>query len=114
MNIHFKIQFISVIISFLFLIFIGRLIIKGKLREEYSFAWLFCTVLLVILSLWRNGLELIAKTLDINYPPALLFLGAILMILIFLLHLSIVNSKQHQQIKHLAQEIAIMKKKNQI
>lgn len=110
MSLHFKIQFISIIFSLFFLLLISKLIIKGKLREEYSIVWLFCTILLVIFSVWRKGLEYVATILDVSYPPALFFLGAILMILIFLIHLSIINSKQHQQIKDLAQEIALIKK----
>lgn len=88
---------------------IGRLIIKGKLREEYSIIWLICTGLLLIFSLWREGLEYVANLLDVNYSPALFFLGAILMILTFLVHLSIVNSKHHNQIKQLSQEMALLK-----
>jgi uncharacterized membrane protein len=33
------------------------------------------------------------------------------MIFIFLIHLSVVNSKQHEQIKKLAQEIALLKER---
>lgn len=111
MGIHFKIQLISIFISLFFLFVIGRLIVKGKLREEYSIIWLICTSLLVIFSLWRNGLEYIAELLDVSYSPALFFLGAILMIFTFLVHLSIVNSKQHKQIKELTQELALLKNK---
>lgn len=109
--IPFKIQIISIIGSLLFMFFIFRLITKGKLREEYSIVWIFCTITLLVFAIWRNGLDLIAKILGVYYAPALIFLGAIFAIIIFLVHLSVVNSKQHSQIKLLAQELALLKNK---
>jgi hypothetical protein len=110
--IPFKIQLISIAGSLLFMFLIFRLIIKGKLREEYSIVWIICTVILLLFALWRNGLDVVARFLGIYYAPALVFLGAIFAIMIFLVHLSVVNSKQHHQIKLLAQELALLK--NQI
>lgn len=109
--ITFKIQVFSVIFSILFLAAVIRLIVKGKLRVEYSILWLFWTIILIVFSFWRKGLDKIAEILDVNYAPALFFLGAIFVILVFLIHLSVVNSKQHEQIKTLSQDIAILKNK---
>jgi hypothetical protein len=109
--ISYRLQIIAIITALCFMFFIFRLIAKGKLREEYSFIWITCTVLLLLFSFWRNGLEIIAGLLGIFYAPSLIFLGAIFAIVIFLVHLSVVNSRQHKQIKQLAQEMAILKKK---
>ncbi len=105
----FKIQVISITGSLLFMTFIFRLIIKGRLREEYSIIWIICTCLLLVFAFWRNGLDLIARFLGVYYAPALIFLGAIFAIILFLVHLSVVNSRQQKQIKDLAQEIALLK-----
>ena len=104
-----KIQIVAIAVSLLFLFYIVRLIIKGKLREEYSIVWIVCTIVLIVFSFWRNGLEVIANTLGVYEAPNLVFTGAIFAILIYLLHLSIVVSKLHSQNKQLAQEIAILK-----
>jgi len=109
--ITFKIQVISIIVSVLFMGVVIRLIVKGKLRIEYSILWLLATCILIVFSLWRNGLDKLAEILDVNYAPALFFLGAIFVILIFLIHLSVVNSKQHEQIKRLTQDIALLRNK---
>ncbi len=106
--IPYSIQIISIAGSLLFMFFIFRLIIKGKLREEYSIVWIICTLALLLFAFWRNGLDVIAKLLGVYYPPALIFLGAIFAIIVFLVHLSVVNSKQHKQIKELAQEMALL------
>lgn len=107
----YKIQIISIIGALTFMFFIFRLIAKGKLREEYSIIWIICTVILLVFSIWRNGLDVMAKLLGVYYAPALVFLAAIFAIIVFLVHLSIVNSKQHEQIKKLTQEMAILKSK---
>jgi hypothetical protein len=104
-----KIQIIAIAVSLMFLLYIVRLIIKGKLREEYSIVWIVCTIVLIVFSFWRNGLEILANILGVYQAPNLVFTGAIFAILIYLLHLSIVVSKLHSQNKQLAQEIALLK-----
>lgn len=106
-----KIQIISIVGALLFMLFIFRLIAKGKLRAEYSIIWIVCTVVLLLFSFWRNGLDIIAKLLGVYYAPSLMFLVAIFAIILFLVHLSVVNSKQHEQIKKLSQELALLKEK---
>lgn len=103
------IQIISLLGALLFLLFIFRLIVRGQLREEYSILWIICTVILIIFSVWRHGLEQIALALGVYYPPSLVFLAAIFAILIFLVHLSVVVSRLQNQIKVLTQEIAFLK-----
>jgi hypothetical protein len=109
--IPYRLQIIAIATALAFMFFIFRLIAKGKLREEYSFIWIICTALLLLFSIWRNGLDVIAKLLGIFYAPSLIFLAAIFAIVIFLVHLSVVNSKQHKQIKELTQEMALLKDK---
>ena len=109
--ISYRLQIIAIVTALIFMFFIFRLIAKGKLREEYSFIWIVCTALLLLFAVWRDGLDVIAKLLGIYYAPSLIFLGAIFAIVVFLVHLSVVNSKQHKQIKDLAQEMTLLKEK---
>jgi hypothetical protein len=109
--ISYRLQIIAIVTGLIFMFFIFRLIAKGKLREEYSFIWIVCTALLLLFAVWRDGLDVIAKLLGIYYAPSLIFLGAIFAIVVFLVHLSVVNSKQHKQIKDLAQEMTLLKEK---
>ncbi len=107
----FRIQAIAIATSILFLLYIVRLIIKGKLREEYSIVWIVCTIILVLFSFWRNGLALVSHLVGVYSPPNLVFIAAIFAIFIYLLHLSVVVSKLHSQNKQLAQDIALLKEK---
>ncbi|MFN6037411.1 MAG: DUF2304 domain-containing protein [Bacteroidota bacterium] len=106
-----KIQIISISVSVLFLAYIGYLIVKGKLREEYSIIWIICTLVLVVFSFWRNGLEVFADILGVIAPPNIVFTAAIFAILVYLLHLSVVLSKLQGQNKILSQEISLLKQK---
>ncbi len=106
-----KIQMIAIIVSLGFLGYIARLIYKGKLREEYAFIWIICTVLLITFAFWREGLVVMAKLFGVIEAPNLVFTGAIFMILVYLLHLSVTVSRLQESNKKLAQDIALMKEK---
>jgi len=106
-----RIQIIAIVVSLGFLFYIGRLITKGKLREEYAIFWVISTVVLIIFSFWRHGIDVLAKLLGVYLAPNLVFTAAIFAILIYLLHLSIVVSKLHEKNKILARELALLKKK---
>lgn len=104
-----RIQIITILLDLLFIAYISRLIIKGKLREEYAIIWCLCTLVLVVFSFWRNGLQVMANLFGVFEPPNLIFTGFIFAILIYLLHLSVVVSKLQNNIRNLSQEIALIK-----
>ena len=106
-----RIQIISIGASLLFLIYIGWLIVRGKLREEYAIVWIVCTAVLILFSFWRHGLDVVSEALGIAAPPNMVFTGAIFTVLIYLLHLSVTVSKLQEQNKKLAQDIALLKNK---
>ena len=108
-----RIQIITIAINFAFLLSIAYLILKGKLREEYAIVWLICTVFLGVFAVWRDGLEVMARLFGVYEAPNLVFTGFIFLILIYLLHLSIVNSKLQKSVTELAQEIALLKQENE-
>jgi hypothetical protein len=106
-----RIQIITIIISLLFLFYIARLIVKGKLREEYAIVWCVCTLILVVFSFWRKGLDVMSKLFGVFEPPNLVFTACIFAVLVYLLHLSVVASKLYNQNKQMAQDIALLKEK---
>jgi len=104
-----RIQIIAILLNCLFLVYTSRLIIRGKLREEYALVWWICGGLLLIFSIWAKGLDLVAHLLGVYEPVNLGFATIIFIILIYLLHLSVANSKLQRHITRLTQEIALMK-----
>jgi hypothetical protein len=108
-----QIQVVAIIASLSFLASVLLQIKKGKLREEYAFVWILSTFVLICLSFWRNGLDLLAHLFGVYEPLNLTFTGAIFAILIYLLHLSITVSRLQLQNRTLAQEIVLLKEKVQ-
>lgn len=110
-SISYRIQIVAICAALLFFGTIIRLIIKGRLRTEYSFIWMAMGLLLLLFSVWRSSLDTLAHFFGVYYAPSLIFIFFFFMIFIFLIHLSVVNSRQHEEIKKLTQEIALIKNK---
>lgn len=106
-----RIQIITIFINLLFLFYISKLIIKGKLREEYSIIWLICTIAMLVFSFWAKGLDVLSELFGIQVPANLVFTGFIFVILIYLLHLSVVNSRLQRHVTKITQELALMKER---
>ena len=88
------------------------LIRRRKLRERYALLWLATGVVLLVLSLWRSGLNTIADWFGVTgYPPAVLFAVAVLFILLVLLDYSTVISRLSDQNTILAQRLALLESK---
>ncbi|HVU11666.1 MAG TPA: DUF2304 domain-containing protein [Phototrophicaceae bacterium] len=92
------------------LIFVLELVRQRKLREDYSLLWLATAVVLIVLSLSRPLLNDLAALLGIiTYPPAALFLVAIIFMLVILLHFSTVLTRLARENKEIAQQMAILR-----
>ncbi len=90
-------------------IFVLELVRRRRLKEEYSLLWLATAAALIILSLSRPVLDLLATTVGIIYPPSALFLVAVIFVLFILLHYSIVLTRLTQENKENAQQLALMR-----
>jgi hypothetical protein len=92
------------------LIFIIELVRRGKLREDYSLLWLATGAVLILLTLFRPLLDEIARLMGIvTYPPAALFLVAIVFMLFLLLQFSTALTKLSRENKKIAQEMALLR-----
>lgn len=109
------IQILSILGSSAFLITIVMLIKKKLLKEAYAIIWLFFGFIFMFFSIWRKALDYFAEIVGIFYPPALLFILLILALTLVLIQFSVVISKQSDQIRAIAQELALLKeeKKNE-
>ena len=106
---HLRVSIAAAIASVLLLLVVFELIRSRRLRERYALLWLLTGVVLLVLSLWRGGLNTIAGWFGISgYPPAILFAVGILFILLVLLHYSTVISRLSDQSTILAQRLALL------
>lgn len=101
---------IAAAVASLLLILIVLELIRGRrLKERYALLWLLTGVVLLVLSVWREGLNTIAGWLGVEtYPPAILFAIATLFIISVLLHYSTVLSQLDDQNTLLAQRLALL------
>jgi hypothetical protein len=92
------------------LLFVLELVRQRKLREDYSLLWLATTLILIFLSLSRPLLDSFAALLGVvTYPPAALFVVAIVFMLMILLHFSTVLTRLARENKEIAQQMAILR-----
>jgi hypothetical protein len=107
-----RVSIAAAIASVLLLLVVFELIRSRRLRERYALLWLLTGVVLLVLSVWRGGLDTIAGWFGISgYPPAILFAVGILFILLVLLHYSTVISRLSDQSTILAQRLALLEER---
>ena len=104
-----KVTLVAVVASLLLLLVVIELIRSRRLRERYALLWIVTGVVLASLSIWREGLNTIARWLGVrSYPPAVLFAVGILFVIAVLLHYSTVISRLSDQNVVLAQRLALL------
>lgn len=105
-----RVMIFGLIASVAALILVLELVRRRKLREDYSLLWLATAVVLIVLSLSRPLLDRLAELLGIiTYPPAALFLVAIVFMLAILLHFSTVLTRLARENKELAQQMSLLR-----
>jgi hypothetical protein len=103
-----RVQIVAIVVSIGLLGVVLELVRRRRLMERYALLWLACAVILLALSVWRNGLELFADAVGVAYAPSALFLVALGFILLLLLHFSLVISRLADQTKVLAQRLGLV------
>lgn len=103
------IQIISIIISLTILFLVIESIRRGILKEKYALLWLFASIVVLVLSIWRELLDVVAFAFGFYYPPSFLFLVGLGFLHLITLHFSVVISALSEKNKKLAQELGILK-----
>ena len=99
---------IAILVSVILVLLVVDLVRRRKRTEEYSLIWLLCGAALLLLSLWKNILDISARWLGIYYPPVVLLLVVVFFGFVASLYFSVVISGQRRQIERLVEEVAIM------
>ena len=99
----------GLVASIIALLFIIELVRQRRLKEEYSLLWLATAAALIILSVSRPLLDVLASMVGIFYPPSALFLVAMVFVLFILLHFSTVLTRLAQENKETAQQLALLR-----
>jgi hypothetical protein len=98
----------AVMVCMAILIFILEMVRRRKLREEYSWLWLLTGLVIFLLVIWYDLLVFITRIIGAVLPTTTLFLFGVLFLMLISLHYSIKISTLTNQVRKLAQELAIL------
>lgn len=89
------------------LLFFGSLLRRGHLRAKYVMLWIPVGIAMGVVSAVPGLLDRVALGVGINYPPALLFMLAITLLLVICMHFSWELSRIEERLRILAEAIAL-------
>ena len=101
-------QIFALIVGIAISIFIVEMVRRKKLREEYSWLWLLTSLGIIVLVIWYDLLVFITEMIGAVLPTTTLFVFGLLFLLLIALHYSIKISSLTDQVRKLAQKIAIL------
>lgn len=101
-------HFLLAVIAFGTWLFIARLLRRGELRAKYSILWMSIGSVMVVLSVSPQILDRVSDWIGIDYAPATLFLGAIVLLLLIVAHFSWEISRLEDRTRTLAEEVALL------
>ena len=93
------------IVTLAIFLLILDLVRRRRLAERYALLWMLAAAALLVLSIWTNGLDVIADAMGIQQPANAIFILAFGVIFVLLLHFSVATTRLAEETKILAQEI---------
>lgn len=103
-----RVQFVVLFISILVTGFIVEQVRRRRLAVEYSLIWIVAGLGMVILSLWKNGIEYLADLMGIYYAPSAIFVIFGVLVFVLCVHFSLEISKLSSNNRVLIQRIALL------
>jgi hypothetical protein len=83
-----------------------ELVRRRRLAERYALVWMSVAVALLVLAIWTQLLNSAAHAIGIAVPANALFIAAIGVAFLLLLHFSVITTRLSEETKILAQEVA--------
>lgn len=106
-----RLQIVAIAGSSLLLLVVLELVRSRRLLERYALAWLFSALVLLGLAVWDGLLQAVSNAVGVISPPNALFLIAFGFVMTLLLHFSVAVSKLSDQVKVLAQRLALIEER---
>lgn len=83
------------------------LVRRDRLHVRYALWWICVAAATAVLGLVPQIIDVVGKRLGIHYPPVLLLVVALGLLLVKTLTMDIERTRQEQKIRRLAQELAM-------
>ena len=93
------------------LLFVIASLRKKRLKEQYALLWLLMALALVVAPLLIDLIDAISYAIGIDYPPAFMIVIALICFILIFFQLSVTISRFDEQIKSLAQELALTRRR---
>ena len=103
-----RIQLIAIALSLVFLVIVLELVRRRRLVEEYAFVWIAVSMVMLAVSVWRELLHAAARELGVHDPPNVLLIALTAAVVLAMLVMSVILSRQRRQIERLIEDTAIL------
>lgn len=104
-----KAHFFVAVVTLASLLFILRLVRTRRLRAKYSMLWVSIGLALTILASFPRLLDHLSLWIGVAYPPTTLFIVAVTLLLLVVVHFSWELSRLEERTRILAEELAILR-----
>lgn len=101
-------QAIMVLIGLAMLLFVLNMVRRKQIREQYSLLWIITAVVITFSAVFIRMVERLSHLVGVYYPPAFLFLLAILLMFVLQFHVTTVISNLREQNRALAQDLGLL------
>ena len=103
-----RLQWFAIIVGILFLVMMIELIRKNKVALKYALLWLFSGALMLLLAIFPQLLDGMARMIGIYSPVNALFAVLLCCGLVLMISFSVIMSGNKKAIVRLTQEISLM------
>ncbi len=100
------VQIVAVIVTVLLLAFVLELVRRRRLVERYALIWITAALAMVVLAVWRGGLDFFGNLIGVADPVNGIFLIAFAVVFALLLNFSVAISRLSEETKILAQTVS--------
>lgn len=107
-------QIILIVATILSFIVLVKNVKKGKLRTDYALGWILCSLALIIIAIFPQIAYFFANLIGVISTANMVFAAIISMLIILVYILFNKVSMLEEKQKNLIQELAILKKENDL
>lgn len=106
-----RIQILAIAVAVALALAVIQLVRRRRLSEAYSIMWVGLSAIVLVLALFRDIQEIVARIVGVYYPPSLI-LGALIFVLLGIsLYFSIVLTRLEIRCRILAQRLALLEER---
>lgn len=109
-----QLQIALIMLTIILFIYIIKNVKKGKMRSDYALGWILSSFALIFISLFPQIAYLASSLLGVISTANMVFAFIIFLLIILVYNLFSKVSLLEEKQKNLVQEIAILKKKNNL